>query len=211
MLTCSSYIIERNGGTVDSQSETDDVTVTHKGKSVVYNRLHYTIINGRIAIDNTLLMKDFGFTENQTLHYPLETFNTVEDAAAAFLLMTMPKTHDDNRERGSYIYEKNGYYYYFTDFPNGHSDVIANVIANFSSRIGRPAAFVHTHPYCICHDGASFSDPDKSLTGFPFFLKAVYLGTPLGAFMRYTPDRNITTLSQNLPVAHTEYPDGKWR
>lgn len=149
----------------------------------------------------------------------------MDDAAADFVLNNNPLTHDDNRERGTYIYEieieDTKFYTYFESSPGGHDNVVFNAILDYgvgvvinvedwNLEMGTilPKAFVHTHPSCTCHIGEEFSDPDKMLTSIPG-IDIVYLGTPDGMLYSYDKVNGKVTVSAEMPVAPIEHTNSK--
>ena len=158
-----------------------------------------------------------------------ELFESADEAAKDFVWNNNPKTHDDNRERGTYIYEveidgKTYYTYFDTMDVGGHSNVVLNAINDYGVAVfakfdwlnskfyvGTPTAFVHTHPSCTCHVGEEFSDQDKWLTNLPG-ISTVYLGTPNGMLYSYDGSNDSTYLvSSSMPKASVKYPDSNWR
>ena len=97
-------------------------------------------------------------------------------AATNFAVHNNTPTFTDNRERGSYIFQRNfdgvTLYTYLNMPPGGHNHVIPHaVFGGGSDRIvgddrgmrGDAMAFVHTHPSCYCHSGTTFSLADEWL------------------------------------------------
>ncbi len=156
----------------------------------------------------------------------LMVFDSMDEAAYYFVQINNPLTHEDNRERGTYIYEVEmggaRRYMFLEAKPGGHSNVLYNVIAKYgmgliaeTSASGvdlgtvKPCAFVHTHPSCICHIGEDFSDVDIKLTNIPN-IDAVYLGTPKGILYKYTQsDGKKQEVYSDLPKATNTFQNSK--
>lgn len=152
-------------------------------------------------------------------------FNSMDEAAEEFVMQANPLTHDDNRERGTYIYEiKIGddiQYTYLESPPGGHNNVIKNAILDYGFGVAisvedwdieigtvTPVAFVHTHPACTCHKGETFSPQDEMLVNIPG-VAVVYLGTPKGILYSYDEVNGVKTISTSLPVAPIIYTNSK--
>ena len=196
----------------------------------------YEIINGNIILDSEILAKDFNIAERLLRHDTYDAFNSTDDAALAFLLMTMPKTHINNIEYGSYInkvsYGGQDYYYFSVLVCGGHANVLPHVFLTYSTGnyrnydrfdsvligaekilLSNPVsvAFVHTHPSCECHRGNQFSDVDKWIVDSDVFpnIESIYLGTPSGQMIRYDSSGRTVTVTSNLPVAQIKFPRAK--
>ncbi|MCL1809619.1 MAG: nucleotidyltransferase domain-containing protein [Clostridiales bacterium] len=217
MEVLAKYVVEKNGGSISWNSKFDTVLVSMNGKDHTYNASKK--INGRVVLDSADLALYHGVPESELLHNTRDAFNSVDDAAAAFLLMKMPETHTENREHGSYInrvWHDGKEYFYFPIFVcGGHNDVVGIAIVMYTNgntngynnsvfiQIGGEkvmvydpvsVAFVHTHPSCICHNGVQFSDQDMWMVDSSIFfgnLSSIYLGTTTGEMRVY--DSSTTT------------------
>lgn len=150
-------------------------------------------------------------------------FASQDEAAIHFVMCNNPRTHEDNRERGTYIYKtKKSQYFYLNASAGKHGHLIKNAIFDyvFGFIVGDetkrfkvekflPVAFVHTHPSCACHAGDTFSDQDKMLTYLPG-ISTVYLGSPSGRLYAYDgKNKAIQIISTNLPSTHFKFPNAK--
>lgn len=151
-------------------------------------------------------------------------FATQDEAAMGFIKYNNPRTHHDNRERGSYIYKAkaNGHsvYFYLNESPGAHDNIVKHaifdfvfgMIFNYKGQVisFRPTAFVHTHPSCACHAGDVFSKQDMSLISLPG-ISAVYLGSPKGILYAYEGDvKGIRVVSEEMPFASFKFADGSF-
>ncbi len=152
-------------------------------------------------------------------------FPTQDEAAIDFVRCNNPRTHHDNRERGSYIYKTKvndtAMYFYLNESPGAHDNIVKHAIFDYVvGLIGdykrgyvkvisfRPTAFVHTHPSCACHVGDDFSKQDKFLTLLPG-ISTVYLGSPKGVLYGYEGGNNeIWTVSVDMPMAAFKFKNG---
>ena len=170
-------------------------------------------------------------------------YNSADNCAKAFGYEELPKTNADYRERGAVIYKyKVDYrrgatairYMYYNVGKGGHDNVVATFIGQrffkvpitFSSKFKKKNgihtikfiekyAFVHTHPYCTCHLGESFSKEDRSLVS-KYGMKICYLATPKGYLYKYyhagyksNGVPTITKVASGLPKATKEMQGGK--
>lgn len=152
-------------------------------------------------------------------------FATQDEAAIDFVRCNNPRTHHDNRERGSYIYKTKvnttAMYFYLNESPGAHDNIVKHAIFDYVFGLAcdykrgrgkvisfRPTAFVHTHPSCACHVGDDFSKQDKLLTLLPG-VTTVYLGSPKGILYGYERGRRvIRTVSEEMPLAAFKFKNG---
>jgi len=147
-------------------------------------------MNGRLLIDNEVLMEDFGISESQSLHLARDYFNTLDDAAVAFSLMYNPKSISGNVEYSANLF----YYYgnYFFENVDKGTAYRPEVIDDWGTMTGMRVGHVHTHGAYerdLGHWNYSFSPPDKNLAkkyGMPF-----YMATPDGLIKKYDPSKPI--------------------
>lgn len=170
-----------------------------------------------MKIIGLVIKKGSEFGENA--HHMM--FASQDEAAIHFVMRNNPRTHVDNRERGSYIYKtKSGKYFYLNESAGKHEHLIKHAIFDyvfgfiFGDKTKRfkvekflPVAFVHTHPSCRCHAGDTFSDQDKVLTRMPG-ISTVYLGSPSGRLYAYDgKSKAIRIISTNLPSTQFKFPN----
>ena len=186
------YVIEKNGGDVEWNEDTQTAKVTMNVEgNVVVKEYSGEIINGRMVVDSKQLSDDFGISEKRFKHKKNDVFYSVEDAAMAFGLSYNLKSIDEESEYGCTIYKKNEDEYSFDDIIKGDDEGVTHEFNDERLAV----AVVHTHgAYAVFDENDTinrsygndvFSVGDAvSATKYNV---PVYLITPGGNFMSVRP------------------------
>ena len=186
------YVIEKNGGDVEWNEDTQTAKVTMNVEgNVVVKEYSGEIINGRMVVDSKQLSDDFGISEKRFKHKKNDAFYSVEDAAMAFGLSYNLKSIDEESEYGCTIYKKNEDEYSFDDIIKGDDEGVTHEFNDERLAV----AVVHTHgAYAVFDENDTinrsygndvFSVGDAvSATKYNV---PVYLITPGGNFMSVRP------------------------
>ncbi|MCL2409143.1 MAG: hypothetical protein FWC96_05955 [Oscillospiraceae bacterium] len=204
---------EANNGTVVWNAATSTATVTVNNITRSFTE---GVLGTYINSSGSMVVYE-GFFAAFGLSSAGSWFISADAAAAGFAKENLPRTFEDNRERGSFIYRRNfngvPLFTYFDMPRGGHADVVRNVIlgtisagATFSRLDMLMVAFVHTHPHCYCHRGTEFSSQDKWPTRF--LVPTVYLAATNGNLYAY--DRNgglrPNPVATGLPLPTYRFP-----
>ena len=171
------YIVEKNGGIVIWNEGNKSASVYLNGKLAVFSADNYDIVNGRMLVENGILMNIFGLTLDQASHNAFDEFYSSDDTALSFGLryqreaQSKETTYNGNPilgvEAGAFIHESpTGKYYYATPFWGGHNNVVLGLFENTHAGQqyirNEQVGIVHIHPACppSCHLNNQFSDQD---------------------------------------------------
>ena len=193
------YAIEKNGGTVSYDSETNTTSATLYGKTITFDLNtgavmdgdqeigKCKVINGRVVTDSEILQAGYNLkTDQYLIHKPGDGFATLDDAAIAWGGTYNEESINVDLEYLSAFYYLNGKWT-FSEPATGDSHSVEFFIPDYSTK-----NWIHSHGayspgydneyFSIWSSGPRASDISSATTrGFDSF----YLVTPGGYIKRY--------------------------
>ena len=184
------YIAEKNGGRVTWNQSSRTATVHMPGFDPI-SGISGVIVNGRMIIERSFFMDNFGLSINQASHMPYDRFRSKDSALLAWALMYHPRSTSFAQfplgsEWGTWIYRDtdNTGLYMFGARPTQRGD--AWVILPTQNHAFEPVGWIHTHPNpgyrWIVEEFSSADARVSAFFGVPGFLVA-----PSGALRRIDP------------------------
>jgi len=159
------YIVRNNNGTINSDLQSNEVTVSINGFTEVFAR-DTLYNNGHYIISRSVLFNNFGLSVRENRHRSGDVFTSMDTAAIAFSLMYTNQATAINREMGAIIYSTNRGYTFGGTWTGGERDVIFGFATRTALRYhtqlftGRTmVALAHTHP----ENSNVFSPQDMSI------------------------------------------------